>query len=100
MCKLLEDNKKAKAPPPSKSVHKITSMFNVQTNSVKKFPSKHPLQVKFTNDLVDIVAEGLLPMSFVELESVKRAYSNMVPEFQVRLNLISLLMLVSFILPR
>ena len=81
---MLEADKKTAAPELTQST-KITSVFTVEPESVKKYGPKHPLQIQYTNDLVDIVAEGVLLLSFVELDSVKRAYSRMVPEYQVRL---------------
>ena len=36
---------------------------------------------------MDIIAEGMLPPSFVELFSVIQAYSNIAPEFQARITL-------------
>ena len=44
----------------------------------------HPMQTQYTELLVDIIAEGMLPRFFVELYSVQQAYPYMAPEFQAR----------------
>ena len=37
------------------------------------------MPTQYTDNLVDIIAEGMLPRSFVELYSVKQAYPHIAP---------------------
>ena len=53
--------------------------------TIEMYNPTHPMQTQYTDDLVDIIAEGMLPRSFVELYSVKQAYPHIAPEFQARI---------------
>ena len=96
LCKLLAEESETKVKP-ARTPSKITTVFKDEPSTIKKQNPTDPMQTRYVGDLADVIDEGMLPLSYMELylevPSSKHLTSTLIPEQDnvIRSNLTAIL---------